>query len=78
MFLKRRTTIAGGAGLLLIALAAAGCGAGVASGPPKTASGKAATKMTPRRNPAIDFMFRMLCQRPDRGQPETMERVVSM
>ena len=47
MFLKRRTKLlAGGAGLLLIALAVAGCGGGSSAGstgPPKTASGKPAT-----------------------------------
>ena len=46
MFLKRRTKfLAGGAGLLLIALAVAGCGGGGGSSstPPKAANGKAAT-----------------------------------
>ena len=46
MFLKRRTKfLAGGVGLLLIALAVAGCGGGGGSSstPPKAANGKAAT-----------------------------------
>jgi len=45
MFLKRRTKfLAGGAGLLLIALAVAGCGGGGgSSSPPKTPTGKVAT-----------------------------------
>jgi predicted lipoprotein with Yx(FWY)xxD motif len=44
MFLTRRLTfLAGVAGLLLVGLAVAGCGGGGSSGPPKTASGTAAT-----------------------------------
>jgi predicted lipoprotein with Yx(FWY)xxD motif len=45
MHVRRRTTtlLAGGAGLLLVGLAVAGCGGASASTPPKTASGKPAT-----------------------------------
>jgi predicted lipoprotein with Yx(FWY)xxD motif len=40
---RKRTTLLAAAGLPVLALAAAGCGGGTSSSPPKTASGKPAT-----------------------------------